>query len=171
MNTKTKTNNFVKVIDGVIILINIASNIALFFIMGDILNGFTYANNLSYNFTTIRYIEIGIFLIAQISGIYLTVKCFLNQKLKGRLLIVTIPLTILFIMGLWLFYNAPNININSSITFSDISGITQGTYASIGLEYVIISILVYALLLYDIYSVIFKKSSIKKVTKTKKYKK
>lgn len=169
MQTKlNKKEKIIKFIDGIIIFINIATNVALLFLMGDILNGFAYTNALLYNFTTLRYIEIGIFLIAQVSGLYLMIKFFTSQNLKGRLLITTIPLTIILVAGLWFFYNAPNININGGLTFSKALGITQGTYETFGFEYVLIAVLVYILILFAIYSAIFKKSENKKDNKRKK---
>ena len=166
-NNQTKKEEAIKYVDYSIIIINIGTNIALLFLTGDILNGFTYTSALSYNFTTLRYFEIAIFAIAQISGIYLLIKFFTKQNLKGKLLIITIPLTIILVVGLWFFYNAQNININSALTFSQIAGISDSTYTTIGFEYVLLAVLVYIILLYIIYGVIFKSMSFTKVKSSK----
>lgn len=154
----SKKQKKIKVIDIIIITINILTNIALLFLTGDILSGFVYTNALQYNFNTLRYFELLIFVIAQITGLYLMVKFFISQNLKGRLLIITIPLTTILVIGLWFFYNAQNITINNDLTFSTLVGITSSTYATIGFEYVFIAVLIYIILLYCIYNVIFKKT-------------
>ena len=158
-NNKTKK---IKTIDLFIILINILTNIALVFLTTDLLNGLSYNNGIYYNFTPLRILSIAIFAIAQISGLYLIVKLFISQNTKCKLLIVTIPLTILLVVGLWLFYNATNISINNSLTFSTLVGITQNTYDTIGFEYVFICLLIYVILLYSFYSIVLRGTQNKK---------
>ena len=156
---KVKQNKVIKYVDWFIIVVNVLTNIALLFLTNDLLNGITYNNGFYYTFTPLRYIELAIFGLAQVTGLYLIVKLFIKQGIKGKLLIITLPLTILLVVGLWLFYNAQNININSSLTFSALVGITQSTYDTIGFEYVFIALIIYVVIIYCFYSFVLNKFS------------
>lgn len=156
-----------KIVDKIIFTINIIANIALFFFIGDMLSGFVYASGLGYNFTTTRYIGLVIFLLAQVSGIYLTIKFFLKQNLKMKLLLVSTPLTFILVAGLWVFYNLGNININEQLSASEIVGINQVVSSSINFEYVLLAVGIYLVLLYFIYGLIFKQSRASKIAERK----
>ena len=162
-----KKKNTIKIIDKIFLIINVATNIALIFFMGDMLSGFNYATGLGYSFTTTRYIGLAIFLLAQITGIYLTIKFFLKQNLKVRLLLVSVPLTFILVAGIWVFYNLNNISINDELLASDIIGLGESITFNIQFEYIIIAIAVYIILLYLLYGLIFKQSKASKVSKRK----
>ena len=162
-----KKEEKMKIFDKFILILNIISNIALLFFMGDMLNGFVYASGLGYNFTNTRLIGLGIFLLAQISGIYLTIKFFLKQNLKVKLLLVSTPITFILVAGLWVFYNLGNININENLSASEVVGINQVVNSSINFEYVILAVIAYLVLLYFIYGLIFKQSNASKIAERK----
>lgn len=157
----------IKIIDKVILIFNIATNIALLFFMGDLLNGFTYASGLGYSFSTMRWVGLGIFVLAQLTGIYLTIKFFLKQNLKVKLILVSTPLTFILVAGLWVFYNLGNISINEKVLASEAIGINQIITTNINFEYVILATLAYLVLLYFVYGLIFKQSRASKVAERK----
>lgn len=162
-----KKQKNIKLLDTIIVVINIISNVLFVFFIGDTLNGFYYATGLGYDFTTTRIIGIIIFAIAQLTGIYLTIKFFLKQNLKIRLLLVSAPLTFLLFGGLWLLYNINNINITDDISASELLGITSEQMYNIDFKYIIIALAIYIVLVYLLYGYIFKQSKATKIANSK----
>ena len=160
-----KKEKIIKIIDSIILILNIGTNIAFLFFIGDLLNGFSYASGIGYNFTTTRTIGIVLFVIAQITGIYLTVKLFLKQNLKIRLILTSVPLTFIFVGGLWLLYNINSIQITDSLSASRVLGISENATISIDFKYILIGIAIYIVILYFLYGLIFKQSKATKVSK------
>ena len=156
----------IKVIDITLMIINIVTNVAFIFFMGDMLNGFSYAGALGYTFTTTRLIGLIIFLIAQVTGLYLTIKFFLKQNLKIRLILISAPLTFLLVGGVWLFYNLNNINITKDISASQAIGI-DSSFISLDFKFILLAVAIYLVILYFSYSGIFKQSNASKVANQK----
>jgi hypothetical protein len=146
-----------KVLDKIVLLVNILSNLSLIFFMSEIINGLYFTNAVNYDFTTVRIIGIIVFIVAQISGLYLGVRLFIEQSLRVKLLIVSIPLTILLVLGLWIIYNLDKIQINENISAMQLIGITSNGDLYISFPYIVLALLLYIFLLYGLYSLILKK--------------
>ena len=159
-----------KIVSTIWTIVNIVSNIAFLFFLSDVLSGFIFVGGLGYVFTTSRIIGIVLFAIAQISGVILFAKFFSRQKLKTKLVLASMPLTLVLLGGGWLVLNIDNFDGENESYIKESLNLDTFDPSTIDFKYVIIATAIYLVLLYLIYGIIVKrtKKSKQNHTNTKK---
>lgn len=147
-------------------IINIVTNIAFLFFLSDVLNGFNFVNGISYTFNTFRIIGIILFVLAQVSGIILFVKFFSRQQIRTKLVLATMPLTLVMLVGGWVILNLDNFQGENEVALKESLNLQNFDPSSIDLKYVIIAAVIYLALLYIIYGWIVKSSKRKMAKQT-----
>ena len=145
-------------------VINVVTNIAFLFFLSEVLRGFSFVNGINYTFDTFRIIGIVIFVLAQFSGVVLFVKFFSRQQIRTKLILATMPLTLIMLVGGWAILNIDNFQGESEVAIKETLNLQNFDPSIIDLKYVIIAGVVYLALLYIIYGWIVK-STKKKMAK------
>lgn len=150
-----------QIIDKTLLILNVATNIAFFFFISDVLGGVTFSGGLGYEFNAFRIIGIIIFAIAQITGLYLTIKMFKSANLKTRLVLVTAPLAIVLLGGVWAILNIKNFTGETELAIVEALGLAEFDPSVVEFKYILIVVAIYLVLLYFLYGAIFKSAHIR----------
>ncbi|MGN1227792.1 MAG: hypothetical protein ACI4TX_04020 [Christensenellales bacterium] len=151
-----------KIFDKTMIILNIITNIAFFFFISEVIAGIVFVGGIGYEFNTFRIIGIIIFAVAQLTGLYLMIKMFKNADLKTRLVIVTAPLSIILLAGMWAILNIQNFEGETELAIVEALGLSDFNPATIDFKYILIAVAIYLVLLYFLYGAIFKSANIRK---------
>ena len=165
---KTRKRIF-DVILKIMVVLNILTNIAFLFFASEVLKGIGYNNGLYYEFNTFRIVGIIIFALAQLTGLYLTIRAFKTANLKLRLILVTAPLAVVLLGGLWALLNVQRLD-GAEGAIIQALGLDTFNPAEVKFQYILIAVAVYIILLYVLYGLIFKNAHIDTNKKTKKFK-
>ena len=165
-DAQKKRKLWFQILNKTTIILNIATNIAFLFFISEVLKGVGYNGALYYDFTTFRIIGIIIFAIAQITGLYLTVRAFKTANLKTRLILVTAPLAVILSGGTWVLLNIRNLD-GAEGALVQALGLDTFNPSSVRFEYVLIAVGIYIALLYVLYGLIFKNAHVDVEKKTK----
>ena len=132
-------------------IVNIVTNIAFLFFLSEVLRGFDFSNGIGYTFDTFRIIGLILFAIAQISGIVLFVKFFSRQQIQTKLVLATMPLTLIMLIGGWAILNVDNFQGEGETAIKQTLNLQNFDPSNVDLKYVIIAGVIYLVLLYLIY--------------------
>ena len=148
-----------KVVNVIMIVLNILSNIAFIFFISDVLRGFNFSGgNIDYNFTVFRVVGLVLFLIAQATGVYLTIKFIAKQKLAIKLVAILAPFTLLLLGGVWVLLSLDNFTSEGEIAFLNLLNLNDFDPASFDFKYVVIAAVVYLIVVYAVFALLFKKA-------------
>ena len=152
---------WMQITDKSMLILNILTNIAFFFFISEVVGGVTFSGGLGYQFTTTRTIGIIIFALAQLTGLYLTIKMFKTSNLKTRLVLVTAPLAIVLLGGVWAILNIKNFTGETELAIVDALGLSDFDPTVVEFKYILIAVAIYLVLLYFLYGAIFKSANVR----------
>lgn len=160
---KEKREN--KVLNIVMVVVNIATNVGLLFFLNELLRGFNFSGGtISYNFNTFRVIGIIIFLLAQITGVYLTIKFIAKQSLLIKLVVVSAPLTLIFLGGVWALLSINNFKGEGELAVINFLNLTNFDPSTFDFKYVVIALAIYLIILYVLFALLLRNGRRAKVT-------
>lgn len=147
-----------KILNIVMVVLNIASNIAFLFFLSEVLRGFSFAGGvLGYNFNAFRVVGIIIFVVAQITGLYLTIKFISKQNLVLKLVAVSAPFTLLLLGGAWALLNINRLNSEGELAVINFLNLSDFDPASFDFKYVVIAVAIYLAILYLVFALLLRK--------------
>lgn len=150
---------FMKLWFKILIVINIVTNIAFLFFLADVLSGFDFSNGIGFNFTTINVIGLVIFIIAQVSGIFLFVDTFRKQPFRRKFIMASAPLTLIFLGGLWLVLSVDRFDGETENGIVQALNLENFDPSVIDFKYVIIAVVAFLVLLYFLFGWLVRKYS------------
>jgi len=145
------------ILDKVNLILNIVTSIAFLFFITEVIKGFDFVDGIHYNFNVVNTIGIIVFIISQVTGVFLFVAFFTKQNLKIKMVMVTAPLLIILLGGAWLLMSLNTFEGEQEIALVNTLGLADFDTSSIDFKYVIIAVAVFLAVLYFLYGWLFKK--------------
>lgn len=150
--------------------INIVTNVAFLFFLGEVMKGFNFVGGFSYSFDWFRLVGIVLFVLAQVSGVVLFVKFFSRNQLRAKLIMATTPITMFMLVGGWVVFNIDNFKGENELAIKESLHLQDFDPSTIGLKYVVIAGVIYLAILYFVYGWIVKSSKEKTLDAKKNHK-